>query len=162
MITINSLEELEKFLAIKKFDNEGLKILCYDFGEDDVTFNIPIEFLGEEYCVNFDIVGNVIFNKDVFNISNLRAKNIESKTSLDIDCIESETIIANKIDSSKQIQCKSIKAKKVYAQILYVDREIDCETLHIAQSLSFFGTLKSKSLLLQDAYLENVVANNRK
>ncbi len=161
MITINSLEELENFLAIKKIDNEGLKILCYDFGDDDITFNIPIEFLGEEYCVNFDILGNVIFNESAFNISKLKAKNIESKTSLDIDWIDAENIIANKIDSSRQIHCKTIRANSIQAQVLYVDNEIDCDTLHVASSLSFFGSLKAKSLLIHGAYFENIFANNK-
>lgn len=143
MITINSIDEIKKYITEEKYNNvDDCNHITYTFAINnqlqDVEFNIDMNLSTEEqleslskeeyltmYCliakdIKFNIgcrlhkvIANNLYAKNICDIEQLEIQNNIKADVLSCEKVSATTIEANSLIISKEINCKNIKVSKI-------------------------------------------------
>ena len=142
MITINSLDEIKKYITEKKCNNvDDCNHITYTFQINnqlqDVEFNIDMNLNTEEQLESLSKEENLTMHsliaKDIkFNVGcrlhKVIANNLQAKNICDIEQLE----IQNNIKADV-LSCEKVSASIIEANSLIVSKEINCKNIKVSK-----------------------------
>ncbi len=168
MITINSLEELEKYRVNSQVINaNGIKnLFTYEFKENselaDLTLNIEMPF-GVSDLGTLTMHGDDLFDSEFGDIDYYEfiAKEIVANKDIRISGLVADSLkfkskcqMLDKLEIESKIQGRNLECE-------FIDltcKEIECEEI-VAKSICC-QKLKAQTLIINKGYYENIVAEN--